>query len=75
MIQLSYKKSSTADNGQIAVILIDNEEATLKRIRKKEIPSHLKVLIENTAQKYILQKELRSKVNWFLYIETSIKIV
>ncbi len=29
------KKSSTADNGQIAVILIDNEEATLKRIRKK----------------------------------------
>ena len=29
------KKSSTADNGQIAVVLIDNEEATLKRIRKK----------------------------------------
>ena len=29
------KKSSTADNGQIAVVLIDNEEATLKTIRKK----------------------------------------
>ena len=29
------KKSSNADNGQIAVVLIDNEEATLKRIRKK----------------------------------------
>ena len=29
------KKSSTADNGQIAVVLIDNQEATLKIIRKK----------------------------------------
>ncbi|MAJ86174.1 MAG: repressor LexA [Candidatus Pelagibacter sp.] len=29
------KKSSTADNGEIAVVLIDDEEATLKRIRKK----------------------------------------
>ena len=29
------KKSTNADNGQIAVVLIDNEEATLKRIRKK----------------------------------------
>ena len=29
------KKSSTADNGQIAVVLIDDQEATLKRIRKK----------------------------------------
>ena len=29
------KKSSNAENGQIAVVLIDNEEATLKRIRKK----------------------------------------
>jgi len=29
------KKSSNADNGQIAVVLIDNQEATLKRIRKK----------------------------------------
>ena len=29
------KKSSNADNGQIAVVLIDEQEATLKRIRKK----------------------------------------
>ena len=29
------KRCSNADNGQIAVVLIDNEEATLKRIRKK----------------------------------------
>ena len=29
------KKTSTADNGEIAVVLIDDEEATLKRIRKK----------------------------------------
>ena len=29
------KKSSLADNGEIAVVLIDDEEATLKRIRKK----------------------------------------
>jgi len=29
------KKSSNADNGQIAVVLIDDQEATLKRIRKK----------------------------------------
>ena len=29
------KKASTADNGQIAVVLIDEQEATLKRIRKK----------------------------------------
>ena len=29
------KKTSTADTGQIAVVLIDEQEATLKRIRKK----------------------------------------
>ncbi len=29
------KKASNADNGQIAVVLIDDQEATLKRIRKK----------------------------------------
>ncbi len=29
------KRSSNADNGQIAVVLIDDQEATLKRIRKK----------------------------------------
>ncbi len=29
------KKASNAENGQIAVVLIDGQEATLKRIRKK----------------------------------------
>ena len=29
------KRTSNADNGQIAVVLIDEQEATLKRIRKK----------------------------------------
>ena len=29
------KKSTNAENGQIAVVLIDEQEATLKRIRKK----------------------------------------
>ena len=29
------KKDSNVDNGEIAVVLIDNQEATLKRIRKK----------------------------------------
>ena len=29
------KKASNADNGEIAVVLIDEQEATLKRIRKK----------------------------------------
>ena len=29
------KKTTTADTGQIAVVLIDEQEATLKRIRKK----------------------------------------
>ena len=29
------KKTSNADNGEIAVVLIDDQEATLKKIRKK----------------------------------------
>ena len=29
------KKASNVDNGQIAVVLIDDQEATLKRVRKK----------------------------------------
>ena len=30
------KKTSNADNGQIVVVLIDDQEATLKRIRKRK---------------------------------------
>ena len=29
------KKTSNVDSGQIAVVLIDDQEATLKRVRKK----------------------------------------
>ena len=29
------KRTSNVDNGQIAVVLIDGQEATLKRVRKK----------------------------------------
>ena len=32
-------KNFNVDSGQIAVVLIDDQEATLKRIRKKEILS------------------------------------
>ena len=32
---VGIKKTNNAENGEIAVVLIDNEEATLKRIRKK----------------------------------------
>ncbi len=42
------KKSSTADNGQIAVVLIDDQEATLKRIRKKGNT----VALESANEKY-----------------------
>ena len=34
-IQLLSKRTPNVDNGEIAVVLIDNQEATLKRIRKK----------------------------------------
>ena len=67
-------KNVAKDHAVLGAKIVDKIGIT-NELEKKEIPSHLKVLIENTAQKYILQKELRSKVNWFLYIETSIKIV
>ena len=36
------KKTSNADNGQIAVVLIDNEEATLKELEKRKYHSFRK---------------------------------
>ena len=42
------KKTNTANNGQIVVALIDNEEAMLKRIRKKGKV----VALESANQKY-----------------------
>ena len=51
------KRTDTADNGKIVVALIDEHEAMLKRIRKKEKLLHLKVLIETTKPKYLVQIE------------------
>ena len=45
------KKTSNVDSGQIAVVLIDDQEATLKELEKKEILLLLKLQIEITAQK------------------------
>ena len=39
VIRLLLKKSNTAENGKIVVALIDDHEATLKRLRKKETNS------------------------------------
>ena len=68
------KKSSNADNGQIAVVLIDNEEATLKKLEKGNT-----IALESANKKYgtkiYAAKRIKFKENWFLCIETSIKIV
>ena len=69
------KKTTNIESGQIAVVLIDDQEATLKRIRKKVTPLHLKQQIKIMALKYMLQIELKFKASLSLYIETSIKIV
>ena len=50
------KKVSNVDNGQIAVVLIDDQEATLKEV-KKETLSLLKQQIETTELKFTLQVE------------------
>ena len=42
------KKVSNVDNGQIAVVLIDDQEATLKKLEKKATLSLLKQEIETT---------------------------
>ena len=39
------KKSSNVESGQIAVVLIDDQEATLKRVRKKGNTIALEALI------------------------------
>jgi repressor LexA len=69
------KKSSTADNGQIAVVLIDNEEATLKRIRKKGNTIALESANRKYGTKIYSSKRIKIQGKLVLYIETSIKIV
>jgi SOS-response transcriptional repressor LexA len=69
------RRTDTADNGKIVVALIDEHEAMLKRIRKKGKVLHLKVLIETMKLRFLDQIELKFKEFWYLYIETSKKIV
>ena len=56
------KKTSNVDSGQIAVVLIDDQEATLKRVRKKEILLLLKQLIVIMELKFTPLTELKFKV-------------
>ena len=55
------KKTNLADNGDIVVALIDDHEATLKRIRKKVKVLHLKVQILFMKLKSFLLIELKYK--------------
>ena len=45
------KKTSNVDSGQIAVVLIDDQEATLKRVRKKGNPIALEAANRNYGTK------------------------
>ena len=51
------KKVSNVDNGQIAVVLIDDQEATLKRVRKKVTLLLSKRQTEIMEQKFMLLTE------------------
>ena len=55
------KRSSTADTGQIAVVLIDEQEATLKRIRKKGNTIALEAANKNYDTKFMLPTGLKFK--------------
>ncbi len=53
------KKTSTADTGQIAVVLIDEQEATLKRIRKKGNTIALEAANKNYDTKIYASKRIK----------------
>ena len=53
------KKTSTADSGQIAVVLIDEQEATLKRIRKKGNTIALEAANKNYDTKIYASKRIK----------------
>ena len=53
------KKASTADTGQIAVVLIDEQEATLKRIRKKGNTIALEAANENYDTKIYASNRIK----------------
>ena len=53
------KKTSTADTGEIAVVLIDEQEATLKRIRKKGNTIALEAANENYDTKIYASNRIK----------------
>ena len=53
------KKTSSADTGQIAVVLIDEQEATLKRIRKKGNTIALEAANENYDTKIYASNRIK----------------
>ena len=53
------KKTPTADTGQIAVVLIDEQEATLKRIRKKGNTIALEAANKNYDTKIYASKRIK----------------
>ena len=57
------KKTNLAENGDIIVALIDDHEATLKRLRKKVKALPLKVQIRYMKLEFWLHIELKFKVN------------
>ena len=53
------KKASNAENGQIAVVLIDDQEATLKRIRKKGKTIALEAANRNYGTKIYIASRIK----------------
>ena len=51
------RKTNLAENGDIVVALVDDHEATLKRLRKKDKVLPLKVLIHYMKQEFWLHIE------------------
>lgn len=51
------KKTNIAENGKIVVALIDDHEATLKRMRKKDLQLLWKAPILLMRQKFTTMKE------------------
>ena len=57
------EKTEVVTNGDIVVALIDNQEATLKRIRKKSNSIALNLQIKTLKLGFLDLKELQSKEN------------
>ena len=60
---------------QAKVFIVDKSQQRLKELEEKEKLLLLKVQIKTMKLKYLALTELKFKVFWYLYIETSKKIV